>query len=1372
MRMRLLRALLAILLVVPFVRAQDAVRVACVGDSITFGSGLPDRARTTYPLVLDHLLGERYEVRNFGVSGATLLAAGDRPWLETDAAREAFVWQPDVIVVKLGTNDSKQRNWSEHGDEFEQDAIALVQKFQALEGARVLLCTPVPAWTAGDGIDGRRIATEIVPALRRAASATGVELLDLHTPNQKRQSWFPDGVHPNPHGAESIARSVAERLRAELDWDFTLQNMLRLMSSGVRKDDFHGFEEYRFKNSGTQCRVVLPRIAAKGRPWIWRARFYGHEPQFDRALLERGWHVVYADVGGLYGNAEALKRWDGIYWLMTQGGLAERPLLEGMSRGGLPVYEWAKAHPDRVLGIYADNPVCDPRSWPGGAGASARRAAEWSECVQAHGGDESVFTDFATRGLEQLVQAGVPILHVVGEADSVVPVAENSDVVEARYRQLGGSIQVIRKPGQDHHPHSLPNPDPIVQFALRAAGLESNPCVQAQPSVEWRGGPAGWGGGTWWEQHEKLLALGAANPDLEVVFLGDSITQSFTGSEDRVARSGGARAFDRFYGTRKAASFGLSGDRTEHLLWRIQNGEFDAIDPRLIVLMIGVNNILTAGDDGESIAAGIAAVVHQLRRREPQAEVLLLGSFPTKEAGSWQRQQTEIVHARVAPLGDLEGVRYHDLRRRFVLADGSLDPALVRGDGVHLAGAGYEAWAQAIEPVVREILGEDIEQEEQPDWLKDAARVAPSERQLAWQALELTCFIHFGINTFTDREWGAGEEDPALFNPTQLDAEQWVLTAKAAGMKLMLLTAKHHDGFCLWPSRYTPHSVASSPWKNGRGDVVREVADACRKHGMKLGVYLSPADLNAIERGVYGDGSEPIMGSVPTQVEGRPFPDGAPVFARILNNYDRYFMNQLYELLTEYGPIDEVWFDGANPKPGTGQTYDREAWYGMIRQLQPQAVIAIDGPDVRWIGNEGGHARQGGEWSVIPVTPPAAGQVRVRMIKKETEGDLGSRAALEAALANGAELRWYPAEMDTSVRGGWFYHGHEDGHPKASVKRLFQLFETSFGGNAVSLLNVPPDRRGLIHEEDARRLAVFGDLTRAALEPVHDSAALRARASAEVSAHPAGHAGDGDMATWWQPAEGQNRAWLELDLGEETSFNMIQLREALTEGQRVESYLIEGYGAHGWEWLGEGTTIGNRSLLRVPLARATKLRVHITSSRLCPTLAEVSVHRAPEIPEPVRPKATTVHTDVAPTRWKIRGASSEQPDTNEGAAAAIDNDPGTLWHSRWRPDSPAHPHWLEIDLGETLELKGFHYLPRSDANRNGTVLAYRLELSTDGATWHTALETDFENMQNDPSERRVFFEAPIEARYLRFTALSEISGQGWASAAELGIVTR
>ena len=305
-----------------------------------------------------------------------------------------------------------------------------------------------------------------------------------------------------------------------------------------------------------------------------------------------------------------------------------------------------------------------------------------------------------------------------------------------------------------------------------------------------------------------------------------------------------------------------------------------------------------------------------------------------------------------------------------------------------------------------------------------AARLVPTPQQLAWQQMELTAFLHFGINTFTGREWGDGTEDPALFNPSQLDAEQWVRTLKDAGFKMVLLTAKHHDGFCLWPTKTTTHSVASSSWKNGKGDVVKELRDACDKYGMKFGVYLSPWDRNA---SCYGDSPK----------------------------YNQFFIQQLTELLTNYGEVHEVWFDGANGEGPNGkkQVYDWDAFYKTIQKLQPKAVMAIMGDDVRWVGNEKGIGRET-EWNATVLTPgiyarSEENNKRLGVFSKAE--DLGSRDILK----NATELFWYPSEVDVSIRPGWFYHKEEDNKVK-SLKHLADIYFQSVGYNSVLLLNIPP----------------------------------------------------------------------------------------------------------------------------------------------------------------------------------------------------------------------------------------------------------------------------------------------------------------------------
>jgi alpha-L-fucosidase len=452
-----------------------------------------------------------------------------------------------------------------------------------------------------------------------------------------------------------------------------------------------------------------------------------------------------------------------------------------------------------------------------------------------------------------------------------------------------------------------------------------------------------------------------------------------------------------------------------------------------------------------------------------------------------------------------------------------------------------------------------------------AVKVAPQPRQVAWQELEFIAFAHFGVNTFTDREWGTGEEDPKVFNPTALDCSQWVRVLKDAGVKMIILTAKHHDGFCLWPSHYTDHSVAQSAWKQGKGDVVRELSQACRREALKLGLYLSPADLHAPS---YGD------------TEG----------------YNTYFKLQLKELLTKYGEISEVWFDGANPRK-EGMKYDYFAWYALIRQLQPRAVIFGMGPDVRWVGNESANTRST-EWSVIPSKVPLdqfhGGDL--------TAEDLGSRAKIKGA----PYLLWYPAETDVSIRPGWFYHASEDGKVK-SVDTLWDMYLRNVGGNCVLLLNVPPDRRGLIHENDAAVLHQLGERLRATFaNNLAVGAKTRAtRTKGNDAKFDAASTLDSSRDTYWSTDDWTTTADLEYDLGAKKRFSLAMLREHLASGQRIEACTFEAWLDGAWKELGKGTTVGYKKLFRFPPVETDKVRVRVLQSRVAPTLSSFGLFLEP-----------------------------------------------------------------------------------------------------------------------------------------------------------------
>ena len=410
------------------------------------------------------------------------------------------------------------------------------------------------------------------------------------------------------------------------------------------------------------------------------------------------------------------------------------------------------------------------------------------------------------------------------------------------------------------------------------------------------------------------------------------------------------------------------------------------------------------------------------------------------------------------------------------------------------------------------------------DIIRKAANVTPSARQLRWQKLELTTFFHFGVNTFTDKEWGDGKEDPKIFNPTGLNAEQWIKTVKDAGFKQVIITAKHHDGFCLWPTKTTEHSVKNSPWKNGKGDVVKEVADACKKYNIGFGVYLSPWDRNAT---MYGTEA-----------------------------YNDFFIDQLTELLTQYGRVDEVWFDGANGEGPNGkkQVYDFNRWYSHIRKLQPAATIAIMGPDVRWVGTETGKGREM-EWSVVPADE--------NMLEKIADGsqkdvayaptgdkrgqDLGSREKIR----NAKGLVWYPAETDVSIRPGWFYHSKEDDKVK-SPEKLLEIYFSSVGYNSVLLLNIPPDKRGLLADSDVKSLQGFRQL----LDKTFSSNLAKGAAIKAVNGVNTKALLDNKYDTYFTTKGKDSITTIEFSLPALKTFDVLSLQENIRVGQRIESFVM------------------------------------------------------------------------------------------------------------------------------------------------------------------------------------------------------------------------
>ncbi|MEX1238682.1 MAG: alpha-L-fucosidase [Cyclobacteriaceae bacterium] len=450
----------------------------------------------------------------------------------------------------------------------------------------------------------------------------------------------------------------------------------------------------------------------------------------------------------------------------------------------------------------------------------------------------------------------------------------------------------------------------------------------------------------------------------------------------------------------------------------------------------------------------------------------------------------------------------------------------------------------------------------------------PSQAQLQWHQMEQNAFIHFTTNTFTDKEWGFGDENPTIFNPTSFDADRWISTLKEAGFRGAILTCKHHDGFCLWPSEYTDRDVAASPWKDGKGDVVREVADACRRHGLKFGVYLSPWDRNHAEYG-------------------RPL-------------YIEYYRNQLKEIFSRYGPVFEMWFDGANG--GTGyyggarekRSIDGARYYewpvtlSFVRQMEPDVLFFSDaGPGVRWVGNERGVA---GETNWNTITPDTL-----------YAGRPGITELLNTGHPQGTH--WIPAEVDVSIRPGWFYHEKEDSLVK-SPEKLFDIYLTSVGRGSTLLLNIPPDKRGLLHEKDVAALKGWRKLLDEAFD---QNLALKAEVTASEYRgkskrfDPSGVT-DGDAETYWTTNDSTTSASLDVNLPENSEIKFLLIQEYIKLGQRVSAFNVEYWEDNTWKPLASAATIGYKRILKFTPVKTDKIRINITDSKACPVISNLEVY--------------------------------------------------------------------------------------------------------------------------------------------------------------------
>lgn len=450
-----------------------------------------------------------------------------------------------------------------------------------------------------------------------------------------------------------------------------------------------------------------------------------------------------------------------------------------------------------------------------------------------------------------------------------------------------------------------------------------------------------------------------------------------------------------------------------------------------------------------------------------------------------------------------------------------------------------------------------------------AAGPTPDENQLAWHEREQFAFIHFTTNTFTDKEWGYGDEDPAIFNPTAFDADQWAETIRNAGLTGIVLTCKHHDGFCLWQSEYTEHSVKNSPFLDGRGDVVKSVSDACRRHGLFFGIYLSPWDRNHARYA---------------------YPE-----------YVTYYRNQLTELLSNYGEVSEVWFDGANGGDGyyggacetrkiSSGYYDWQNTWALVGRLAPHAVM-FGGTTLRWCGNENGYAGET-NWNTYSKDLPSEGNSFERLNTGDEDG-----------------VAWLPAEVDVSIRPGWFYHASEDDSVK-TPEALFKIYLESVGRGSSLILNLPPDRRGLLHENDVNALRGWKKL-------IDEAFAVNLAAGAAVTAdmwrgglrqYAAANITDGDRETYWATDDGVTSGSIELNFGVARKVNYILLQEYIRLGQRIKAFEVEAKSGNRWEKIAEGTTVGYKRILPLGGVETSAIRVNVSESKACPLISGIEVY--------------------------------------------------------------------------------------------------------------------------------------------------------------------
>lgn len=593
----------------------------------------------------------------------------------------------------------------------------------------------------------------------------------------------------------------------------------------------------------------------------------------------------------------------------------------------------------------------------------------------------------------------------------------------------------------------------------------------------------------------------------------------------------------------------------------------------------------------------------------------------------------------------------------------------------------------------------------------------PEPKQVEWQQMETYAFIHFGLNTFNDREWGYGDTDPKTFNPTNLDCEQWAQTLVKAGMKGVILTAKHHDGFCLWPFEGTDYSVKNSPWKNGQGNVVKELSEACKKYGLKFAVYLSPWDRHQANYGT---------------------PEYLP-----------YFYAQLHDLLTNYGPVFEVWFDGANGGDGWYggakdiRTIDRKNYYNypriyeMLDSIQPQAIIFSDGgPGCRWVGNEKGFAGAT-NWSFL----------------RKGEVHPGYDKSYELQYGHPDGNQWVPAECDVSIRPGWFYHPEEDDRVK-SPDQLVDLYYRSVGHNATLLLNFPVDRRGLIHPVDSANAVRFHEMIQQQLKTNLVAGMIPKVSNERGGDFVASALTDDNFDTYWATEDGVTTADIEFSFDTPTRMNRMMLQEYIPLGQRVKAFVVEYLDKDTWlpvKLNEETTTIGYKRLLRFETVETKGIRIRITDARGPLCLSNVGVYDAGNVSDSFVEKVE----DIESVPYLLPDVKAEE------AAKASDKQAQTTCF--------VEGDRLLIDLQEERLVSSLHFLPDQGEPNKGLIANYEIRVGVSKDAVNQLVKSgEFSNIQNNPVMQSVFF-TPIKARYIELKATRMIRAGEPMGFAELGV---